>query len=374
MEENVLGTGCGPKSCKIIYFVTRVADGSQTACTAIPQYSLVAAYDSGHSRETDDSDADSAASRASTSDVDMGSPPSDRLSPSFYLPVLRSAPHTSTPNFSPRSQELFGGSVPTLTPSPQTQFPRFVSDLESPTTQHAARLKARAQDSLDPPISIHTLPHPSTIRTPSNDILPSTPPRLTTGLLSAAHIHKSVRIPDFVQVLEHSQQRYPTIPQGVIRRVIMTVEIKAEPKNHSFNWLALWEDQVMGQVTHAFDADSTLKYLGAIMTFGRRWVYCVVRRPPVLDTRTMSERRDPTFPSTGTPASWSDDSMREDWPRVVGTPSLPVMERPSFIPEAKSGDPGDIYEFYLLDDRQESLRAFADILDDLRRHNRDMWV
>jgi hypothetical protein len=154
----------------------------------------------------------------------------------------------------------------------------------------------------------------------------------------------------------------------------MTVEIKAEPKNHSFNWLALWKDQVMGQVTHAFDADSTLKYLGVIMTFGRRWVYCVVRRPPVLDTRTMSERRDPTFPSTGTPASWSDDSMREDWPRVVGTPSLPVMERPSFIPEAKSGDPGNIYEFYLLDDKQESLRAFADILDDLRRHNRDMWV
>ncbi|KAJ8597324.1 hypothetical protein M405DRAFT_855796 [Rhizopogon salebrosus TDB-379] len=86
----------------------------------------------------------------------------------------------------------------------------------------------------------------------------------------------------------------------------------------------------------------------------------------------MSERRDPTFPSTGTPASWSDDSMREDWPRVVDTPSLPVMERPSFIPEAKSGDPGDIYEFYLLDDRQESLRAFSDILDDLRRHNRDI--
>ncbi|KAJ8590418.1 hypothetical protein M405DRAFT_816312 [Rhizopogon salebrosus TDB-379] len=50
------------------------------------------------------------------------------------------------------------------------------------------------------------------------------------------------------------------------------------------------------------------------------------------------------------------------------------MERLSLIPKAESGNPEYIDEFYLLNDRQESFRAFADILDDLRHHNRDMWV
>jgi hypothetical protein len=62
--------------------------------------------------------------------------------------------------------------------------------------------------------------------------------------------------------------------------------------------------------------------------------------------------------------------MKEDWPPVVCTPSLPVMERQSLIPEVEIGNPEYINELYLLNDRQ----AFADILADLRHHNRDIWV
>ncbi|KAG0704000.1 hypothetical protein DFH29DRAFT_914021 [Suillus ampliporus] len=349
-------------------YIFRDADGSQTACTSIPQYSLVAAYDSGSSPETDTSDSWSAASR-SASDMDM-SPGR----PGSYLPAPRFVPHNSTPNFfNPRSHELFGGPLPTLTPSPQPQVPRFVSDLESPTTQHVDRLRAHAKDAFtNASVGTRPLPQSSSSQTLPNVIPPSTPPRPTAGL-STARLRRSVRVPDFVQVLERTQQQYPAIPEAVIRRVIMTIEIKPEPKDHSksIDWVGLWKEQVGEQVVHAFDADPTVQYLGVIMTYGCRWVYRIARRPPP-DIRTMSERRDPTFPSTGPPEPWSVDSRREDW-SPISKHTLPALECPPFVSDAKGGD-SDMHEFHLLDAKRESLRVFREILRDLRYHNRDMWI
>ncbi|KAG0696725.1 hypothetical protein DFH29DRAFT_1004321 [Suillus ampliporus] len=108
------------------------------------------------------------------------------------------------------------------------------------------------------------------------------------------------------------------------------------------------------------------------MASGRLWVYSAVRHPPALDNCMMSERRDPSFPSTGPLEPWSVDSRRESWPEI--TPVLPVMECPSFVPRAQGGNPDDMYEFNLLDAERESLRIFAEILNDLRYHNGDIWV
>ncbi|KAJ8588979.1 hypothetical protein M405DRAFT_818809 [Rhizopogon salebrosus TDB-379] len=119
----------------------------------------------------------------------------------------------------------------------------------------------------------------------------------------------------------------------------------------------------MEQVGHAFAADLGLRYLGVIMTYGCRWVCRIAHRPPP-DTRTMLEKQDPTLPTP--------DRQNYDWPKI--STQLLTVERPSFVPEAPGGDATNMYEFYLLDAKQESLRVFVDILNDLRRHNRDMWV
>ncbi|KAG0696726.1 hypothetical protein DFH29DRAFT_1004322 [Suillus ampliporus] len=182
-------------------YIFRGTDGLQTACTCIPQYSLVAAYDSGHLPEGANSqDSGLAASRSYGSDIDMGSPSSHwpSMSPGSPLPVSHFVSRNSTPNFSPRSQELFGGSPPPLTPSPQPQIPRLVSDFESPTTQCITRLQALAKDhESKPPVITHPFPQSP------DDIPPSTPPRTTTSL-SSTRVHKSSRIPDFVQILKHT--------------------------------------------------------------------------------------------------------------------------------------------------------------------------
>jgi hypothetical protein len=151
----------------------------------------------------------------------------------------------------------------------------------------------------------------------------------------------------------------------------MIVEIKPEPRPGTIcYWDIIWNDQVREQALHAFEADRTLKYLGVIIAAGRRWVYGTVRRG-LLVPRTMSEKRDPTFPSTGPPAPWSGDSMVEEWPE--NQTFLPSLERADFLPKAEKGK-SIFYEFNLLDARGESLRAFKAILNDLRRNNSDIWV
>jgi hypothetical protein len=160
----------------------------------------------------------------------------------------------------------------------------------------------------------------------------------------------------------------------------MIIEIKAEPKDRykSIDWSRLWKDQVGEQAAHAFDADPTLQYLGVIMAYGRRWVYCITRRPP-LHTRTMSEKRDPTFQSIGSSETWESPEDSEDSNAILGdfdlvdNPSLPLLEYPPFVFEVKGGETivGDLY---LLDLKQRSLRPFSKILEDMRNHNNDMWV
>ncbi|KAG2033609.1 hypothetical protein BDR03DRAFT_984896 [Suillus americanus] len=334
------------------------ADESQTACTCVPQFSLVASHDSGRLPQSGNS---------GWSDIVMGSPSSDRhsMTPGSPLPRPPSVPHTPTPHFSPRSQDIFGGPLPPLTPSPLlSSFPRHLSSPDSPTTQHVARIQARrAMGVSNLPASTCPLPQSSSssYQYPSDGIFAKTPPRPTTTSSNA-----SSRIPDFVQILEHAQQPFPVVPSHVIRRVIMTVEIK--PESHAgdiFDWESIWEDQVQEQ------ADRTLKYLGVIIAAGRRWVYGTVDRGELVP-RTMSEKRDPTFSSTGPPVPSSDDSMEEEWPEIQRF--VPSLSFPDFLPQVKDAHPNAMYEFNLMDAGGESLRAFEEILNDLRYHNRDIWV
>lgn len=342
-------------------YIFHGADGSRTACTCVPQYSLVSSHDSGRLVQ----------SGSSMSDVAMGSPSPERhlMTPGSPLPGPPSLPYNTTPDFSPRSQAFFGGPLPPITPSPPLYEapPRHILHPESPTTQRVARLQARhakeAASNLPVPNRPFSQPS-SSYEVPSDGILPKTPPRPRTSFSDASR-----RIPDFVQILEHAQQPFPAVPGHVIRRVIMIVEIKPEPcAGTRFIWESIWAEQVREQVVHAFEADHTLKYLGVIMAAGRRWVYGNVHRGSLVP-RTMSEKRDPTFPSPGPPVPSSGDSMVE----VHLEDQLPSWGWPAFLPEKLMGK-SMFYEFNLLDAGGESIRAFKGILDDLRRNNKDIWV
>lgn len=341
-------------------YIFREADGSRTACTCVPQYSLVASHDSGRLPQSGNS---------SWSDMGTLSPDRRLITPGSPLPGPPSMPHNPTPDFSPQSQAIFGGPPPLLTPSPLLSVnSRYILQPESPIAQRVTRLQARhAKDASNLPVSTRPLPQSSSsssYQIPSDGILPTTPRRQTTSFSDA-----SSRIPDFVQILEHAQQPFLVVPGHVIRRVIMIVEIKPELRAGSgFHWESIWEEQVQDQVLHAFEADRTLKYLGVIIAAGRRWVYGTVARGPLIP-RTMSEKRDPTFPSTRPPVPSSDDSMVEEWPEIRSF--IPSLQRPNFVPKAKKGETG-MYEFNLLDAKGESLRAFEEILNDLRRNNSDI--
>ncbi|KAG2060416.1 hypothetical protein BDR06DRAFT_1017419 [Suillus hirtellus] len=344
-------------------YIFRDADKSRTACTCVPQYSLVASHDSGRSPQSGSS---------GWSDIVMGSPSPDRhsMTPGSPHSGPPSVPYNHTPDFSPGSQAIFGGPLPPLTPSPLRPVSlRDIPHPESPTAQRVrTRSQARhAKDASNVPVSTGLLPQSSSpYQIPPGGVLPTTPPRQrpTTGLSDA-----SWKIPDFVQILEHAQQPFPVVPGNVIRRVIMTVEIKPEPcDGEEFDWESLWKDQVREQVLHAFEADRTLKYLGVIMAAGRRWVYSTVDRGGLVP-RTMSEMRDPTFHGTSPPVPWSDDSVVEEG----GSQHFlfPPLNIPDFLPNAMDGT---LYEFSLLDARGESLRAFEKIVNDLRHKNSDIWV
>lgn len=340
-------------------YIFHEADGSRTACTCVPQYSLVAIHNSGRSPQGGGS---------SLSDVAMGSPSPEQhlMTPGSPLPGPPTLPHYTTPDFSPRSQAIFGGPLPPVTPSPVYAAPPRHLSPESPTTQHVARLQARREKGAASNLPVHNRPFSqpsSSYEIPSDGILPITPPRPKTSISDASR-----KIPDFVQILEHAQQPFPAFPDHVIRRVIMIVEIK--PAQTRQNWESIWEDQVKAQVIHAFEADLTLKYVGVIIAAGRRWVYGSVHRGPLVP-RTMSEKRDPTFPSTGPPAPSSGDSMVETWPESGSF--APSWGWPAFLPKTRMAK-SIFHEFNLLDAGGESLKAFKGILDDMRRNNSDIWV
>ncbi|KAJ8590495.1 hypothetical protein M405DRAFT_881004 [Rhizopogon salebrosus TDB-379] len=379
-------------------YIFRNADGPQTTCIAIPQYSLVAGYDTGHSPETTRAGIGSATSvsSSSSSDVVMGilpvasTPPSHGPlmspgSPLTPIPDIRTPlflPDPTSPTTNPH--ELFWGSLNPLTPSSYHQVPRTLPGVASPARRVTRSQTAR--HSTDVANSGLVSPMPSdgiqSLAFQHSTVLPSTPPRPTTHLRATrGNIQKSSRIPDIVQVLARTHQQYPNIPDSVDKRVILVVEIKPEPKDPGgpIDWLLLWNTQVKEQAIHAFDADLSLKYLGIIMARGSRWIYRVVNRPSP-DGRTMSERRDPTFPSGGPPEAWSTDSADsspEDWPSSSDPPEL-MMQRPSFLQAPVHNTVGNDaqirHDFYLLDPRGESLSIFANILRDLHSQHEDMWI
>lgn len=347
----------GVRSKVLERYIFRNADAPRTACTCIPQYSLVASHDSSRSPQSGSS---------GWSDVVMGSPSQDRhsMTPGSPLPGPPSVPYNHTPDFSPDPQAIFGEPLPPLTPSPpHSGSLRHVPYPESPIAQRVTRLQSlHAKDASNLPVSTRPLRQSSSpYQIPLGGIPPTTPPRQTTGLSDA-----SFRIPDFVQILEHAQKPFPVITGHVIRRVIMIVEIKPEPPAGTmFKWERIWKSQVQEQVLHAFEADRTLKYLGVIIAAGRRWVYSTVDRGNLVP-RTMSEKRDPTWRGTGPRVPSSDDSVVEEREVQRVMPSLNSLD---FLPKAENGT---LYQFDLLDARGDSLRAFQEIVNDLRHKNSDI--
>jgi len=73
-------------------YIFHGADGSQTACTCIPQFSLVAAYDSGRSPETNNSDSGPFASGLDVDQLPLyhvSMSPESPPESSSYLPVFQ---------------------------------------------------------------------------------------------------------------------------------------------------------------------------------------------------------------------------------------------------------------------------------------------
>ncbi|KAG1774542.1 hypothetical protein EV702DRAFT_1047706 [Suillus placidus] len=107
-----------------------------------------------------------------------------------------------------------------------------------------------------------------------------------------------------------------------------------------------------------------------------------VMRPPTVARNVVLMKKVPTLtPDSGRkkeiPVCGGADGepcpvdFEVDSPAI--DPSLPLLECPPFASEVKGGET-IVHDFYLLDAKQESLRLFSEISEDLRNHNHDMWV
>ncbi|KAG1812488.1 uncharacterized protein BJ212DRAFT_1369974 [Suillus subaureus] len=88
---------------------------------------------------------------------------------------------------------------------------------------------------------------------------------------------RSVKIPDFVQVLHRAIQPQELPPRHSQQRVILTVEVKPALEATTFD--RILNSQVSKQVMYAFASDHTLQSLGVVLACGLYWVYYEVDRP-----------------------------------------------------------------------------------------------
>ncbi|KAL4078925.1 hypothetical protein V8B97DRAFT_1865372 [Scleroderma yunnanense] len=417
-------------------FIFNDCDGEQCICSITPQYSLIAEYDTGHSLEKDDIEASAPRIRAPlllpppsfsqpvspqpSSDVSMSSP-TDRNDSVWLLPYVPVHPGPCDMG-SPLSS--ISSSSPTMDPSfslvydvqAQPQTPTVVStwDTNSPLSPLPSSVTAAVPHShATRMVPLPTSPTPEekksathslgltrelrrSLRRTSGPLFPaqSTPPEIpeTPPRDKKVIIRKSTRIPDFIGVLHAIRMPRPSVEAlskefvlpddlHIAMRTILIVEIKSGVVYAPNVWQRTWEMQVKGQALHAFGSHPDLDCLGVIIAVGRRWIYVNVNRP-LPDGLTHSQRCDPDYiPS---PDVWSDKSsdasseIAEISPLAQSVPDLstPSMEMvaPKFISNQPNHPPEQPYiESLLLDSAGQSELFFKEILEDLRKHNQDIW-
>lgn len=362
--------------------------GGQHLYTILPQYSLVATFDTGHSTETNRlaggiTAEDQAVtpqnlshqpnhqllSRVAEHDVGIGPPTTPKnitvtdfpRTPGYHGP--KGIPGSDSPLTPISSGESVPFSGPRYLPGPTSPTPAGRKSAGDPkTVRQSERISRQKPASYDQP-------------TPSTTD-PVTPQRVSNNTW------KSTRVPDFVVALRKlpNISTFPMIFNNEIHitsRTILIVEIK--PDNQRNSWQRLWYSQVRAQAQHAFAADDKLEYLGIIMAVGRHWVYAVAPRLPP-ETQTDSERRDKTYiPSPDRPSQLRVDGAFIELFTQPTPPDLDPLEL--YTTPFDKCNPRTITttgelcfeESHLLDSKREFQKRLEAVLQDLRERNQDMW-
>ncbi|KAG1860894.1 hypothetical protein F4604DRAFT_1788753 [Suillus subluteus] len=134
---------------------------------------------------------------------------------------------------------------------------------------------------------------------------------------------RSVKIPDFVQVLHRTIQPEEFPPCFGEQRVILIVEVKPGLKRYRFNFSGILHSQVAKQAMHAFAADPNLRSLGVILACGLYWAYYEVNRPFPHELEHFEKTMDDpdhvpqTENSTDTQSDNSGSSALSDPPSII---------------------------------------------------------
>lgn len=402
-------------------------DGEQSVCGVIPQYSLVAKYDTGHSPETDAIEGHSTSVNApllclpssgspqTPSDVIMRSP-TDPGDTDCHLPRTPVDSRdwevdTTLSSFSSRSPSTSDHSPSTGNDIPvNPKRPFFDSPLSPfPERMASAVSRSHASQAIQLPASPTPLGRTSatnptgetrvlrrSLRAPRSPLIPVQ--RLPSELLETpprdkkAMVMKSTRIPDFIGALYFAQkprplaEEFPTEftlrdDEKITTRTILIVEVKPASTYTPNIWRRILDIQVNGQIHHAFEFNEDLDCLGVMIGVGHHWIYLNVHRPPPSGL-TYSQRRDPDYMSS--PGSWSDTSSDATSEILESSPQhnpMPTDLETSmdyialdFILRHPKRVPRQAYiESCLLDRDGQSERFFQEVLEDLRKHNQDIW-
>ncbi|KAF9237046.1 hypothetical protein BU15DRAFT_76284 [Melanogaster broomeanus] len=297
-------------------YLFRGCNTTTMACSAMPQYSLVATYDTydDAASESDDEESVSVVSRDPST-----------------------APVVQPPSRGPRFQ------VGSISSSPDPI-------LLVPASRRTVSF-AQAESAL--PVS-RDLVSPKTPKTPSK-----------TDSRTTVIPRRSTRVPDIVEVLHFAVSPFSdgTLPKLHAHRVILIVEIKPKFAINSVRAFEKIVDQAHAQARHAFREDESLKALGAIMAFGDRWRYSVIKRDNN-GPRSWSEERDPTYHNSDDLPQFDPDSDDSE-PETLELPNATVIlpHQPD-LPDQ---------EFQLLDSEGIFMDAFQAIVENLKKINADIW-
>ncbi|KAL4077422.1 hypothetical protein J3A83DRAFT_4185822 [Scleroderma citrinum] len=361
------------------------SDSDQHIYIVIPQYSLVATFDSGHSIETDLLAAGRTTHDQAVPPQNPFLPNSQKFSYNLVEQDVNMEPLLTTPKQPPgidlpRTPGYPGRKHTTGTDSPLTpmsseqslplSWPRYLPELTSPTLAHrkaanpeavrrSERIAQKAPVSYNPPT-----PSPTGPVTPKHD--PGN--------------WKSTRIPDFVVAL-YKLPDLPVFPMTftneipITTRIVLIVEIKPNVPWNPTQFQRLWSTQVRAQAQHAFAADENWNFSVS------SWHMAVVGS--MLFTVTDSERCDETYiPSPDLPSEWeSDDPPVMPFVQSKNTISISwksmelyttPLDKCNPRPQTEFG-PGYFDELLLLDPEGRSQKCLEENLQDLRQRNEDMW-
>ncbi|KAF9230110.1 hypothetical protein BU15DRAFT_84038 [Melanogaster broomeanus] len=308
-------------------YLFRNCHTATVACTTMPQYSLVADYDT-FDEETYDEVV--AADREEVYDEgDIDQEMEVDASPDL-LDLIQ-----------PGMQGLRAAS--------------FHSTLDSPLGQRGSASSLRANVAPSPSYRRRDRTGPMEASDSPGQIMPyglmpgggctwSTPP--STPPPHPGSKRRSRRVPDFAQVLQCVTKPFPHYPTALkAERVILLVENKpttTRPLRAVYETTSI---QIEAQARHAFYADPELKAIGAIVAIGKHFRYMVLRRaqfPP----RSLSEEIDMDYvPEVTVTPPWVDAGPLDHLGR----------------------------DFELLDAKGLFMAAFREILKHLIFLNSDIW-